>query len=72
MKKSALGDSVDVEIQKRGAVVADSMDVENEKIDAVVALLSLAAPRGGDVTSPLNNVVIMEGDVEAEADGGGG
>ncbi len=38
---------MDVEIQKRDAVVADSMDIENGKIDTIVALLSLAAPRGG-------------------------
>ncbi len=37
-RKPALGDSVDVEIEKRDAVVADSMDVDIEKRDAVVAL----------------------------------
>jgi len=42
------------------------VDVEIEKRDAAVALLSLDNPRGGDATSPLNNVVIEEGDVEAE------
>jgi hypothetical protein len=70
MTKSALGDSVDVEIQKRDAIVADSVEVENGTIDAVVVLLSLAAPREGDVTSPLNNVVIDEGGGDAEVDGG--
>jgi hypothetical protein len=45
--KSALGDSVDVEIEKRDIVVVDSLDVDIEKRDAVVALLSLAAPGGG-------------------------
>jgi len=39
-RTSALGDSVDVEIEKRGVVVADSLDVEIEKRDAVVVLLS--------------------------------
>ncbi len=61
---------MDVEIEKRDAIVADSVDIDIEKSDAVVALLSLAAPRGGDVTSPLINVVIKEGDAEAEAEGG--
>ena len=61
---------MDVEIQKRDALVADSVDVENGKIDTVAALLSLAAPRGGGVTSPLNNIVIEEGGAEAEADKG--
>ena len=64
---------VDVEIGKRGTVVADSVgvDVEIEKRDAAVALLSLDNPRGGDATSSLNNVVIEEeGGAEAEeADG---
>jgi hypothetical protein len=46
-RKSALGDSVDVEIEQRDAVVADSVDVDIEKRDAVVALLSLAATGGG-------------------------
>jgi hypothetical protein len=46
-RKSALGDSMDVEIEKRDAIVADSVDVDIEKRDTVVALLSLAAPRGG-------------------------
>ena len=36
-RKSALGDSVDVEIEKRDTVVADSVDVEIEKRDADVA-----------------------------------
>ncbi len=61
---------MDVEIQKRDAIVADSVEVENGTIDAVVVLLSLAAPREGDVTSPLNNVVIDEGGGDAEVDGG--
>jgi len=64
---------VDVEIGKRGTVVADSVgvNVEIEKRDAAVALLSLDNPRGGDATSSLNNVVIEEeGGAEAEeADG---
>jgi hypothetical protein len=53
-RTSALGDSIDVEIEKRGTVVAYSvsMDVEIEKRDAAVALLSLDNPRGGDATSP--------------------
>ncbi len=55
---------MDVEIQKRDAVVADSVDVENGKIYPTVELLSLATPRGGDVTSPLNNIVIKEGYAE--------
>ncbi len=37
-RKSALGNSVDVEIQKRGAIVVDSVDVDIEKRDAIVAL----------------------------------
>ncbi len=71
-RTSALGDSVDIEIEKRGAVVAYSVgvDVEIGKRDAAVALLSLDNPRGGDATSPLNNIVIKEGGAEAEeADG---
>ncbi len=53
-RTSALGDSVDVEIEKRCTVVADSVgvDVEIEKRDAAVALLSLYNPGGGDATSP--------------------
>jgi hypothetical protein len=60
---SALGDSVDVEIEKRGTVVADSVgvDVEIEKRDTAVALLSLDNPGGGDATSPRYDVVIEEG-----------
>jgi hypothetical protein len=75
-RTSALGDSVDVEIEKRGAVVAYSvgvLDVEIEKRDAVVALLSLDNPGGGDATSPRYDVVVKdkEGGAEAEeADGG--
>ncbi len=59
---------VDVEIGKRGTVVVDSVgvDVEIETRDTIVALLNLNNPRGGDATSPLNNVVIEEGDAEAE------
>jgi hypothetical protein len=60
---SALGDSVDVEIEKRGTVSADSVgvDVEIEKRDTAVALLSLDNPGGGDATSPRYDVVIEEG-----------
>ena len=53
-RTSALGSSIDVEIEKRGAIVANSVgmvDVETEKRDAFVALLSLDNP-GGDATSP--------------------
>jgi hypothetical protein len=35
---------MDIEIEKRDAVVVDSVDVDIEKRDAIVALLSLAAP----------------------------
>ena len=44
-RTSALGDSVDVEIEKRGTVVADSVGVDVR--DAAVALLSLDNPGGG-------------------------
>ena len=44
-RTSALGDSVDVEIEKRGTVVADSIGVDVR--DAAVALLSLDNPGGG-------------------------
>jgi len=67
-RTSALGDSIDVEIEKRGAVVADSvgLDVEIEKRDAAVALLSLDNPGGG-----MRLHLIEEGCVEADkADGG--
>ncbi len=58
-------------MEKRGTVVDSvGVDVEIETRDAIVALLNLNNPRGGDATSPLNNVVIEEGDAEAEeADG---
>ena len=46
-RTSALGDSVDVEIEKRGTVVADSVGVDR---DTAVALLSLVNPGGGDMT----------------------
>jgi hypothetical protein len=60
---------VDVEIGKRGTVVDSAgVDKEIETKDAVVALLNLKNPRGGDATSPLNNVVIEEGSAEAEED----
>ena len=69
-RTSAQGDSVDVEIEKRGTVVADSVGVDVR--DAAVALLSLDNPGGGDATSPLNNVVIKEGGgAEAEEEDGG-
>ena len=67
-RTSALGDSVDVEIEKRGTVVADSVGVDVR--DAAVALLSLDNPGGGDATSPRYDVVIEEGGAELEeADG---
>jgi len=52
-RTSALGSGIDVEIEKRGAIVANSvgMDEEIEKRDALVALLSLDNPEG-DATSP--------------------
>ena len=60
---------VDVVIGKRGTVVDSAgVDKEIETKDAVVALLNLKNPRGGDATSPLNNVVIEEGSAEAEED----
>jgi hypothetical protein len=48
-RTSAQGDSIDVEIEKRGTVVADSVrvGVEIEKRDAAVALLCLDNPGGG-------------------------
>ena len=67
-RTSALGDSVDVEIEKRGTVVADSVGVDVR--DAAVALLSLDNPGGGDATSPRYDVFIEEGGAELEeADG---
>ena len=48
-KTSALGSSIDIEIEKRGTIVANSvcMDVEIEKRDAFVELLHLDNLGGG-------------------------
>ncbi len=71
-RKSAPGDIVDIDIEKRGAVVANSMglDVEIEKREAVMELLSLDNPGEGDATSPQYYAVGKEGDADKEeADG---
>jgi hypothetical protein len=62
-RTSALGDSVDVEIEKRGTVVADSVgvDVEIEKRDTAVALLSLDNPGGGMQLHPDTTLSLRRG-----------